>query len=175
MVDLTKTLPKIKKESLTKDNPCVDSLKIKIALLSPLRDSCWVFPCYSPFFFQTDRKKESVQSKGQRQLRRAFCYLNQQSRCGFYLLFLSAYKIVFRVSELWSPPVHVNSENLSLSSGSHMGNQMLLFSLCCFLPQFEKCAQEPLNSVKLLPWVGREKAVSQRMSPGFPLVFPHLS
>lgn len=44
-----------------------------------------------------------------------------------------------------------------------------------FLPLFEKCVQEPLNGVKLLPWVGREKAASQRMSPGFHSMSPHLS
>lgn len=45
----------------------------------------------------------------------------------------------------------------------------------CFPPLFEKCVQEPLNSVKLLPWVGREKAFSQRMTPGFHSVSLHLS
>lgn len=34
-------------------------------------------------------------------------------------------------------------------------------------PLSEKCARDPLSSVKLLPRVGREKAVSQKVSPGF--------
>lgn len=34
-------------------------------------------------------------------------------------------------------------------------------------PPFEECVQEPLNSVKWLPRVGREEAASHRLSPGF--------
>ena len=45
----------------------------------------------------------------------------------------------------------------------------------CFLPLSEKRVQEPLNSVTLLPWVGSEKAVSQRLAPGSLSVSPRLS
>lgn len=49
---------------------------------------------------------------------------------------------------------------------THGKSNATIHSSCVF-PLFEKCVQEPLNSVKLLPWVGREKAVRQRVSPGF--------
>lgn len=80
--------------------------------------------------------------------------------------FVSPRETIFR--KLLSSIIHENFSKPDLSSGAHMGNQMLPSIVAASsLHRLKKCVQEPLNGVKLLPWVGREEAVSQRVSPGF--------
>lgn len=91
--------------------------------------------------------------------------------------FISPCETIFR--KLQSSIIHVTSQNRTYHQAHTWEikccQPFLLLPLSLSLSLVEKCVQEPLNSVKLLPWVGREKAFSQRMSPGFYSVSPHLS
>lgn len=110
---------------------------------------------WDSFFKKNTKKKLSYQMFSAS----AFCLERERD-------FISPCETIFR--KLLSSIIHENFSKLDLSSGAHMGNQMLPSIVAASsLLRLKKCVQEPLNGVKLLPWVGREEAVSQRVSPGF--------
>lgn len=98
-------------------------------------------------------------------------------RCTFCLLFphwefISPCEAVLRKLHFYNPGKLIKTRPIIRCTH---GKSNATINSSCFPPLFEKCVQEPLNSVKLLPWVGREKAFSQRMTPGFHSMSLHLS
>lgn len=124
-----------------------------------------------------EKTKVEKQTKGQNQ-RQGLLSFN--FKVTLYMRSLSA----FAWKEVMSPCEAVfqklQSSIIHETSQNQTNHQVHIREIKCYhpfqlLPPSIWEMEELLNSVKLFPWVGREKAVSQRMSPGFHSMSPHLS